>query len=62
MFNELPDVLTVPQAAAALQVCPTYLRQLCRERKIAAAKAGDKWLIAKPALIDFITSGGTAHV
>lgn len=62
MFNSLPDVVNVSQAAKALGICDATMRQLCREGKLTVAKAGTRWLIPRQSLVDFITQGGTAHV
>lgn len=59
MFEKEPDILSAEQAAKALGVCSAVIRKLCREGRLKAAKCGDRWLIPKAALIEFVESGGT---
>lgn len=62
MFEFYGDILSADETADALGICPAVVRQLCREGKLKAAKAGTRWLIPKRDLIAFIEQGGTARV
>lgn len=61
MFDSLPDVVNVSQAAEALGICNATMRQLCREGKLTVAKAGTRWLIPRKSLVEFVEQGGTAY-
>ena len=54
----MPDVLTVEQAAAYLQVHVETVRRHCRDQLIPAAKVGRGWRIRKVDLDEFLARGG----
>lgn len=54
MFNEYPDVLTAAQAAKALRVGIKTIYSLTRERKLGHLRIGNKIIIPKYSLIEFL--------
>lgn len=53
MFELFPDVMTVAQAAEALQLAETTIYRLIREKELRCLHVGRKILIPKPYLLDF---------
>ena len=49
-WNDLPDVLTVRDAAIILHMCETSVRQACVKGKLPAVKIGKLWRISKAKL------------
>lgn len=56
MFHEYPDIMSVKQAAAALQVCTKSIYKLVNENIIPVVRIGKKILIPKYALVRYIQS------
>lgn len=56
MLNNYPDVLTVQQAAEALQVCETSVYRMVKEHTIGFRRVGRKILIPKVCLVDYLNS------
>ena len=56
MFNELPDVLTVIQLAAALGIGKNKAYELISDHVIGSKRIGRKIIIPKRCLIDYIQS------
>jgi len=54
LFEPLPDVLDISEAAEALRVPIQALRDLLRRGKIRGFKTGAHWKVTKIILIDFI--------
>lgn len=54
VFKEFPDVMTVQEAANALQLSRNTVYALVRTGKLHSINVGRKILIPKPFLIDFI--------
>lgn len=57
MFDGLPDLLTIPEAAAALRVSETTVRRLIRSGELRAAKIGrgrGTYRLTKPALVEWL--------
>ena len=59
ILSGLPDVLTLEQAASVLQISITGARQMCREKRLRAFKAGAQWRIPRAWLVEFMNGGGT---
>lgn len=57
MFDLYPDVMTVAQAAEALQLAETTVYKLIRSKELCCLRVGRKILIPKLYLIDFALSG-----
>lgn len=49
-WNDLPDVLTVRDAAIILHMCETSVRQACVNGRLPAVKIGKLWRISKAKL------------
>jgi excisionase family DNA binding protein len=47
------NFLTVPQAAAKLNLSVAWIRRLCQQGRIQAMKAGRDWLISEEAIDEF---------
>ena len=58
ILSGLPHVLTLEQAARALQISVTGARQMCREKRLPAFKVGQQWRIPRTWLIEFMAGGG----
>lgn len=56
MFAQFNDVLTVPEACRALSMGKNSLYRFLKEEKLNSIKVGNKYLIPKVYLIDFINS------
>lgn len=54
MFEGYPDVMTVPQVARALSVGRSRINVLIRTKELSSFKVGQKTLIPKMKLIDFV--------
>jgi excisionase family DNA binding protein len=59
ILSGLPDVLTLEQAASVLQISITGARQMCREKRLRAFKAGTQWRIPRAWLVEFMNGGGS---
>ena len=57
MFNEYPDILTVPQVSKALGIGTRSTYALIKKRKLGHIRIGRKILIPKICLEDLINSG-----
>ena len=57
MFEDYPDVMTVTQAAEALQLAETTVYKLIRDQELHCLRVGRKILVPKPYLLDFILPG-----
>ena len=55
-FGFCPPIMSVDEAAAALHVCATSIRRLCREGQLRAFKLGRSWRVPLVAL-DELASG-----
>lgn len=53
-----PLVYNVPQAAQALQVHPMTVRNLVKRGELPAVRIGDRVMIARDALLEFVGSKG----
>jgi excisionase family DNA binding protein len=53
----VPDILTVPEAAAYLRVSEAEVMRLIDEGKLPAARIGDSFRIARIAIDDFLKEG-----
>jgi len=53
----VPDILTVPEAAAYLRVSEEEVMRLIDEGKLPAARIGDSFRIARIAIDDFLKEG-----
>lgn len=53
MFRNEPDVLTVPEAAKLLRIGKNQAYELVKNGSLGAIKLGKKFIVPKPALIDF---------
>ena len=49
-FGFCPTIMSVDEAAAALHVCATSIRRLCREGQLRAFKLGRSWRVPRVAL------------
>ena len=58
LFESLPEIMTVQEAAKALGCCDKTLRELARKGAIKGVKIGSSWRIPKSALISFVEGGG----
>ncbi len=56
MFNHLPDVLTIPQLAAALGVGENTAYRMVHTREIGSKRIGRRILVPKICLEDYIKS------
>jgi excisionase family DNA binding protein len=54
--NCLPDVLTLPEAAAYLRISESKVEQLVREQGLPARRVDNEWRILKAALHDWLRS------
>ena len=54
MFEDYPDVMTVTQAAKALQLGKTTVYRLIQEKALLCLHVGRKIIIPKPYLVDFV--------
>ena len=46
-FGFCPPIMSVDEAAAALHVCATSIRRLCREGQLRAFKLGRSWRVPR---------------
>ena len=53
LFKDLPDMLTVPQAAQQLRIGKNHAYELIRQGKLMAISVGRKLIVPKTALIEF---------
>ncbi|MBQ8959871.1 MAG: excisionase family DNA-binding protein [Ruminococcus sp.] len=53
MFRNEPDVLTVPEAAKLLRIGKDQAYELVKNGSLGAIRFGKKFIIPKPALVDF---------
>jgi excisionase family DNA binding protein len=53
MTSDFPDLLTVPQAAAALGLQPSRVRQLIRAGELVARSLGSRYVIRRADLTDY---------
>jgi excisionase family DNA binding protein len=60
MFENFPDVLTVPQVAEILRVGRNTAYDLVRSGAIKGVKVGRQIRVAKSSVIEFISNGKTA--
>jgi excisionase family DNA binding protein len=58
ILSRLPDILTLEQAAGALQLGITTTRQMCRERKLPSFKVGQQWRLPRAWLVEYMNRGG----
>jgi excisionase family DNA binding protein len=58
LLDGYPPVGTPEQAASALQLGITTVRQMCREGRLPSFKAGAQWRIPKAWLCEFMRGGG----
>ena len=49
-FGFCPPIMSVGEAAAALHVCSTSIRRLCRNGQLRAFKLGRSWRVPRVAL------------
>lgn len=49
-FGFCPPIMSVGEAAAALHVCSTSIRRLCRKGQLRAFKLGRSWRVPRVAL------------
>lgn len=56
MFKDYPDILTVPQAAAALGISKNTVYGLINSQAIGCKRIGRKILIPKVCLVDYVLS------
>lgn len=56
MFNEYPEILTVPQVSSALGIGTRSAYTLIREKELGHIRIGRKILIPKICLEDYINS------
>ena len=56
MFNEYPDILTVPQVAEALGIGKNTAYRLVNEKAIGCKHIGRKIIIPKKCLMDYVLS------
>lgn len=63
MTNKEPEILTMPEAAAYLQISPDYMLRLLRDGTIPGVKLGKAWRIVKadisPALRELAKKGNS---
>jgi excisionase family DNA binding protein len=52
--DPVPDVLTLDQAAAFLQVEPAALADLAERSEVPARRIGDEWRFSRAALLDWL--------
>lgn len=60
MFTELKDVLTVSEACKALSIGKNSIYKLLQDGNLNSIKVGNKYLIPKVYLIDFINENRNA--
>lgn len=51
--EELPELLTVKQAAQVLNVAPRTVSKMCEQEKVKAVKVASLWRINRDALYKF---------
>lgn len=56
-LDELPDVLTLGEAAAVLRISESGARALAASGELPARKVGQQWRIGREVLREFIGSG-----
>jgi len=56
MFNQYPDVMTVPQVAEALRIGRGAAYKLVNERTIGSVRIGNKIRVPKQCLIEYMQS------
>lgn len=54
MFENYPDILTVPQVCEALSVSKNTIYKVLSDGTIPHIRVGSKYLVPKPCLIEFI--------
>jgi excisionase family DNA binding protein len=52
--SELPDVLTVDQAAELLQLSSKTLKRLAQARRVPGRRVGNQWRFSRSALMDWL--------
>ena len=52
--SELPDVLTVDQAAELLQLSSKTLKRLAQAKRIPGRRVGNQWRFSRQALMDWL--------
>jgi len=57
MFDDLPSLMTVEEAAQALRMTGAGLRRLLGRGDVAGVKVGKRWLIAKSEVLRVILEG-----
>ena len=55
MFEKYPDVVSVKQLCDMLNICKPSAYKLLRENVIGYRKIGDKYIIPKRSIINFLT-------
>lgn len=55
-FPFCPLIMSVEEAAAALHVCPSSVRRLCRSGQLRALKLGRIWRVPRIALDELLNS------
>jgi excisionase family DNA binding protein len=57
--SHAPQVMTVSQASAYLQVPPAAIRKMIKDGSLSAQKVGREWRILKTELDNFLAEGGS---
>lgn len=52
--SELPDVLTVEQAAELLQLSAKTLKRLAQAERVPSRRVGNQWRFSRQALMDWL--------
>lgn len=58
MMVEVPEMVTVNEAAKKTGLSPKLLRKLCAEGEVPHVRSGAKILINLPRLIDYLNTAG----
>lgn len=56
MLRDYPDIMTVEQLAAALQIGKNSAYDLLKNKRIGSKRVGRKYLIPKSCVIDYLQS------
>lgn len=59
-WEQVPLVLTVPEAALLLNMHPNYITKLCRANVLTGFKCGKEWRINKGSVMKYLGLGTAA--
>lgn len=57
-LSDYPPLMTVEEVSEVMRCCTQVIRRLIREDRIKVVKAGRRYLLAKPSIIEYMTSDG----